>query len=85
LFISLIYLSLSLLLIIVVQEVLPIARKLGERVLKNCATKLKPYLVQAVRTFGTSVDDYSEVLASICQDTSDSLEKNGVCVRSFVI
>jgi hypothetical protein len=59
------------------KEVLPIARKLGERVLKNCATKLKPYLVQAVRTFGTSVDDYSEVLASICQDTSDSLEKNG--------
>ncbi|XP_045801488.1 sister chromatid cohesion protein PDS5 homolog C-like isoform X2 [Trifolium pratense] len=62
------------------EEVLPIARKLGESVLKNCATKVKPYLVQAVRTIGISVDDYSEVLASICQETSDSLEKNGVCV-----
>ncbi|MCI68758.1 micronuclear linker histone polyprotein-like, partial [Trifolium medium] len=34
----------------------------------------------AVRTIGISVDDYSEVLASICHETSDSLEKNGVCV-----
>lgn len=66
--------------IIVFQEVFPIARKLGERVLENCATKLKPYLVQSVKTLGISVDDYSNVLASICKDTSDSLEKNGVCV-----
>ncbi|CAJ2653278.1 unnamed protein product [Trifolium pratense] len=58
------------------EEVLPIARKLGETVLKNCKTKVKPYLVQAVRT----TVDYNEVLASICQDTSDSLEKNGACV-----
>ncbi|CAK8568553.1 unnamed protein product [Lathyrus sativus] len=64
------------------EEVSPIARKLGERVLENCATKLKPYLVQAVRILGISVDDYSKVLASICQDTCDSLEKNGVCVTS---
>ncbi|KAL5074441.1 hypothetical protein RYX36_013425 [Vicia faba] len=64
------------------EEVSPIARKLGERVLENCATKLKPYLVQAVRILGISVDDYSQVLASICQDTCDILEKNGVCVTS---
>ncbi|KAI5403849.1 hypothetical protein KIW84_051121 [Lathyrus oleraceus] len=64
------------------EEVSPIARKLGERVLENCATKIKPYLVQAVRILGISVDDYSKVLASICQDTCDSLEKNGVCVTS---
>ncbi|XP_061365246.1 sister chromatid cohesion protein PDS5 homolog C-like [Gastrolobium bilobum] len=58
------------------KEVFPIAQKLGERVLESCATKLKPYLVLAVKTLGISVDDYSNVLASICQDTSDSLEKN---------
>lgn len=51
-----------------VQEVFPIARKLGERVLESCGPKLKPYLVQAVRTLGTSLDDYSEVLGSICQE-----------------
>ncbi|KAJ1413122.1 Armadillo-type fold [Sesbania bispinosa] len=66
------------------EEVFPVAKKLGERVLENCGTKLKPYLVQAVKTWGISVDDYSTVLASICQDTSesDSLEKNDVCVTS---
>ena len=68
--------------IILIQEVLPIARKLGERVLESCANKLKPYLVQAVNTLGISLDDYSNVLASICQDTSGSLEQNDVCATS---
>ncbi|KHN29622.1 uncharacterized protein LOC114408912 isoform X1 [Glycine soja] len=65
------------------EEVFPIAQKLGERVLDSCATKLKPYLVQAVKSLGISVDDYSTVLASICQeDTSNDLEKNDICVTS---
>ncbi|WVZ19027.1 hypothetical protein V8G54_006349 [Vigna mungo] len=64
------------------EEVFPIAQKLGERVLENCATKLKPYLVQIVRSLDVSVDDYSAVLALICQDTSDDLEKNDTCVTS---
>ncbi|KAH1124425.1 hypothetical protein GYH30_014244 [Glycine max] len=64
------------------KEVFPIAQKLGERVIESCATKLKPYLVQAVKSLGISVDDYSSVLASICQDTSDDLEKNDTCVTS---
>ncbi|KHN29621.1 nucleolar protein dao-5-like isoform X1 [Glycine soja] len=64
------------------KEVFPIAQKLGERVLESCATKLKPYLVQSVKSLGISVDDYSAVLASICQDTSDDLEKNDTCVTS---
>ncbi|KAL2346661.1 hypothetical protein Fmac_000661 [Flemingia macrophylla] len=64
------------------EEVSPIAKKLGERVLESCATKLKPYLVQAVKSLGLSVDDYSVVLASICQDVSDDLEKNDTCVTS---
>ncbi|KAG5018575.1 hypothetical protein AAZX31_06G059600 [Glycine max] len=64
------------------EEVFPIAQKLGERVLESCATKLKPYLVQAVKSLGISVDDYSAVLASICQDVSDDLEKNDTCVTS---
>ena len=55
---------------------------MGERVLESCATKLKPYLVQSVKSLGISVDDYSAVLASICQDTSDDLEKNDTCVTS---
>ncbi|CAJ1973649.1 unnamed protein product [Sphenostylis stenocarpa] len=64
------------------EEVFPIAQKLGERILESCATKLKPYLVQVVKSLGISMDDYSSVLASICQDTSDDLEKNDTCVTS---
>ncbi|CAL0305735.1 unnamed protein product [Lupinus luteus] len=62
------------------EEVFPIAQKLGERVLESCATKLKHYLLQAVNSLGISVDDYSKILASICQDASDSLEQNDACV-----
>ncbi|KAA8521687.1 hypothetical protein F0562_012323 [Nyssa sinensis] len=60
------------------EEVLPVARKLGERVLENCASKLKPYLTQAVKSFGHSLDDYSKVLASICEGTSGAVEHNNV-------
>ncbi|KAK2398945.1 hypothetical protein P8452_06280 [Trifolium repens] len=47
------------------EVVLPIARKLGESVLESCATKVEPYLRQAVNKLGISLDDYSDVLASI--------------------
>lgn len=60
------------------QEVLPVARKLGERVLESCATKLKPYLVQAIKSSDISLDDYSKVLSSICQVASDDTEQNEV-------
>jgi len=68
--------------VIMIQEVLPIARKLGERVLEGCATRLKPYLLQAVNTLGISLDGYSDVLASICKETSDNLVQNDVCATS---
>ncbi|KAF7817297.1 Sister chromatid cohesion protein PDS5 like B-B [Senna tora] len=64
------------------EEVFPNARNLGERVLESCATKLKPYLVQAVKNLHISLDDYSQVLASICQETSGSLEQNDICASS---
>ncbi|XP_039688124.1 triadin isoform X2 [Medicago truncatula] len=64
------------------EEVLPIARKLGERVLESCATRLKPCLLQAVNTLGISLDDYGDVLASICKETSDNLAQNDVCATS---
>jgi hypothetical protein len=51
--------------VIMIQVVLPIARKLGESVLESCATKVEPYLRQAVNKLGISLDDYSDVLASI--------------------
>ncbi|CAN0855088.1 Sister chromatid cohesion protein PDS5 homolog C [Linum grandiflorum] len=52
------------------QEVLPVARKLGEKVLESCAEKIKPYLVDALKSLQTSPDDYWDVIGSICQDVS---------------
>lgn len=52
------------------QEVLPIARKLGKRVFEKCSMKLKPCLVQAKKCLGFSLDDYSKIISSICDGTT---------------
>uniref|UniRef100_A0A2N9GX44 Uncharacterized protein n=1 Tax=Fagus sylvatica TaxID=28930 RepID=A0A2N9GX44_FAGSY len=57
-------------------ETLPVAWKLAERVLENSSTKLKPYLIQAVDTLGISFYDYSNIVASICQETSSVVDQN---------
>ncbi|KAK8660694.1 hypothetical protein V6N13_051609 [Hibiscus sabdariffa] len=49
------------------EEVLPIARRLANSVLENCALKVKPYLMQAVENSGIPFEDYSSVVTSICQ------------------
>ncbi|KAL4334997.1 hypothetical protein GQ457_07G037490 [Hibiscus cannabinus] len=58
------------------EEVLPVSRKLAEKVLQNCASKLLPYLTQAVENLGISYDDYSIVVASVCQVTAGAVEQN---------
>ncbi|XVE92489.1 hypothetical protein REPUB_Repub01dG0101600 [Reevesia pubescens] len=57
-------------------EVLPIARKLVARVLASSASKLKPYLMQAVENSGFSLCHYSKIVASICQEASGAVEQN---------
>ncbi|XP_038720908.1 uncharacterized protein LOC120013237 [Tripterygium wilfordii] len=52
------------------EGVLPIARKLGETVLKNSASRLEPCLIQAVKTLGISRDEYSKVVYFICEELS---------------
>ncbi|XP_074287060.1 sister chromatid cohesion protein PDS5 homolog C-like isoform X2 [Silene latifolia] len=56
------------------KEVLPIARLLGEKVIANCASKVKPYLLSAVRSSGASLDDYSKAVADICQAGDEAVE-----------
>lgn len=45
----------------------PFSFKLGERVLENCASKLKPYLQDVASSMGISFGDYANIVASICQ------------------
>ncbi|KAF2310464.1 hypothetical protein GH714_011617 [Hevea brasiliensis] len=60
------------------QNVLPIARKLGERVIENCASKLALYIRQAVQYTGLPLDNYGKIVAYICSIKSDPLEHNEV-------
>ncbi|KAE8682553.1 hypothetical protein F3Y22_tig00111238pilonHSYRG00195 [Hibiscus syriacus] len=66
------------------EEVLPVAQSLAEKVLENCASKLQPYLTQAVENMGISYDDYSSVLASVCRATAGVVEQNDAATGRHV-
>lgn len=53
-----------------------VARKLGKKVIENCALKLRPYMMQAVESMGFPLDNYDEIVANICQETSDVMKQN---------
>ncbi|XP_070053724.1 sister chromatid cohesion protein PDS5 homolog D-like isoform X8 [Nicotiana tomentosiformis] len=46
----------------------PISSKLGEEVLKECASTLRPYLIEALKSRSMNLDDYAEIVASICNE-----------------
>lgn len=56
------------------QNLSPMAWKLGEKVMTNCAAKLKPYLREAVQSVGIALDEYAPIVASICQAESCTLD-----------
>ncbi|XP_068647712.1 sister chromatid cohesion protein PDS5 homolog C-like isoform X2 [Aristolochia californica] len=58
------------------QNISPVAYKLGEKVISSCASKIRPYLVQEVQTKGMTVENYSKVVASICQEASDGADRD---------
>ncbi|KAE7997235.1 hypothetical protein FH972_001885 [Carpinus fangiana] len=60
------------------QNVSPISWKLGEKVITNCAVKLKNDLKEAVQSMGIALDDYSHIVTSICQSGSDPLKHEHV-------
>ncbi|KAK9699893.1 hypothetical protein RND81_08G202200 [Saponaria officinalis] len=71
------------------QEVLPIARQLGEKVIVNCASKLRPYLLPAIRSTGASLNDYIKAVTDVYQTGDEAVEpidgdaanKNGTTFR----
>ncbi|XP_017700030.2 uncharacterized protein LOC103714235 isoform X2 [Phoenix dactylifera] len=67
------------------QDVLPIAHKLGEKVMSNCTAKLKPYMRELVKSMGVSLSQYSKIVASICQESSDGMEQNDANASGMVM
>ncbi|XP_022147380.1 uncharacterized protein LOC111016321 isoform X2 [Momordica charantia] len=55
-------------------EAASISWKLGEKVISNCATKLQPYLMGAVKSLGATLDDYAPIVSSICQKETNSID-----------
>ncbi|XP_030526102.2 sister chromatid cohesion protein PDS5 homolog D-like [Rhodamnia argentea] len=58
------------------ENVAPLCWKLGERVIARCAAKLGPVLHGVVQSNGTTLDDYSPVVASICENEPTMVENN---------
>ncbi|KAL3721144.1 hypothetical protein ACJRO7_005895 [Eucalyptus globulus] len=58
------------------KNVAPLCWKLGERLIARCAAKLGPVLHGVVQSNGTTVDDYSPVVASICEKKPTTMENN---------
>ncbi|XP_013601888.1 PREDICTED: DNA ligase 1-like isoform X2 [Brassica oleracea var. oleracea] len=57
-------------------EVPQVSRSLAEQVLSKCASKLRNYLTEAVKSSGVSLDKYSKVVASICEGTFSALQQD---------
>ncbi|KAG2256974.1 hypothetical protein Bca52824_076268 [Brassica carinata] len=55
-------------------DVSPVASRLVEKVLISCACKLRPDIMEALKSTGTRLDMYSPVVSSICQSESATTE-----------
>lgn len=70
---SLVILSVVGLICSLFQDISPLSWKLGESVITNCAATLKPYLMKAVKSLGLNVDDYAQIVVSVCQNGEEDL------------
>ncbi|WOH05508.1 hypothetical protein DCAR_0624925 [Daucus carota subsp. sativus] len=63
------------------QSVFSRSWKLGEKVLRNCAVELQHCLPKVIRSRNLNINDFSDVVASICENSpGDELEKlEGIC------
>ncbi|KAF3663138.1 putative transcription initiation factor TFIID subunit 5-like [Capsicum annuum] len=55
-------------------EATPIAKRLGETVLANCAAKLKPYLPQAVDSLQIPLNEYDKIVTSVLEGTLPAVD-----------
>ncbi|XP_042394976.1 uncharacterized protein LOC121985530 isoform X2 [Zingiber officinale] len=58
------------------KDILPAVRKLGEKVIRNCAGKLKPYFLELSQSVGSFSNDYGKLVDSICQESYGGIKQN---------
>ncbi|XP_034695674.1 uncharacterized protein LOC117921827 [Vitis riparia] len=61
---------------ILATNVSPVCWRLGEKVITNCAAKLRPYLIEVVKCLGTRLSDYAPAVATIYQNESNTRQNN---------
>lgn len=68
------------------QENSSVACKLGESVFAKCAVKLKPFLKQAVKSSGLSLEDYSQIVTTICNGSNGEVvhEEGNIVAEQLV-
>nr|XP_025617439.1 muscle M-line assembly protein unc-89 isoform X3 [Arachis hypogaea] len=54
------------------QTISPTSWTLAEKVVTNSSVKLKPYLLRAVESSGRALNEYAQIVTSICQNESES-------------
>ncbi|XP_016175759.1 muscle M-line assembly protein unc-89 [Arachis ipaensis] len=54
------------------QTISPTSWSLAEKVVTNSSVKLKPYLLRAVESSGRALNEYAQIVTSICQNESES-------------
>ncbi|XP_062226089.1 sister chromatid cohesion protein PDS5 homolog C-like isoform X2 [Phragmites australis] len=62
------------------QETLPAAFGLAERVVGHCKDRLKQVFIELLKD--TPLDEYSNIVALLCQDASDAIENNNADVSA---
>ncbi|XP_072985993.1 sister chromatid cohesion protein PDS5 homolog C-like [Typha latifolia] len=60
------------------KELQPISLRLGEKVIGNCAVKLKPTLTELAQSSDTPLNEYSKIVTILCHENSDAVEQNDV-------
>nr|XP_048320328.1 sister chromatid cohesion protein PDS5 homolog C isoform X2 [Ziziphus jujuba var. spinosa] len=58
------------------QKTSPISWTLGQKVITNCAAKLRPCLMEAVKSKDIALVDYAQIVATICENGSGDLKNN---------
>ncbi|EEF35053.1 conserved hypothetical protein [Ricinus communis] len=56
------------------QNVAPASWKLGKEVIKNCAAKIGPCILRTVKSLGVSLDNYDQIIYSICQKATSNIK-----------
>ncbi|XP_012857815.1 PREDICTED: uncharacterized protein LOC105977091 isoform X2 [Erythranthe guttata] len=62
------------------EAAMPISKKLAERVIQNSAEKIRSYLTQAVISLDAALNDFGEVVASVCRENTGTVGHNNESV-----